>query len=112
MTRLISLRRAFFGSLLPKGGEFPGGDDRGGVAAAFDFALVSATEGGADGDDLVGAQHFQLKVYVVGDGHELRVAWSSQDGMESSWEPHYVEGEGLSPVIGPIPESDGQIDLP
>ena len=32
--------------------------------------------------------------------------------MESPWEPHYVEGEGLSPVIGPIPESDGQIDLP
>ena len=23
-----------------------------------------------------------------------------------------VEGKGLSPVIGPIPESDGQIDLP
>ena len=32
--------------------------------------------------------------------------------MESPREPHYVEGEGLSPVIGPIPESDGQIDLP
>ena len=32
--------------------------------------------------------------------------------MESSREPHYIEGEGLSPIIGPIPESDGQIDLP
>ena len=32
--------------------------------------------------------------------------------MKSWREPHYVEGEGLSPVIGPIPESDGQIDLP
>ena len=31
--------------------------------------------------------------------------------MKSRREPYYVEGEGLSPVIGPIPESDGQIDL-
>ena len=60
----------------------------------------------------MGAWHLQLKVRIIGDGHELRIAWSSQDGMESPREPHYIEGEGLSPVIGPIPESDGQIDLP
>ena len=47
----------FFGDLFPKGGEFPRGDDRGGVAAAFDFALVSMLEGGADGDDPMWAQH-------------------------------------------------------
>ena len=32
--------------------------------------------------------------------------------MESSRESHHVKGEGLSLVIGPIPKSDGQIDLP
>ena len=32
--------------------------------------------------------------------------------MESPREPHYVEGEGLSLVIGPIPKSDRQVDLP
>ena len=32
--------------------------------------------------------------------------------MKSRRKPHYVEGEGLSPIIGPIPKSDGQIDLP
>ena len=32
--------------------------------------------------------------------------------MESSGEPYHVKGEGFSPVIGPIPKSDGQIDLP
>ena len=32
--------------------------------------------------------------------------------MESSGEPYHVKGEGFSPVIRPIPKSDGQIDLP
>ena len=31
--------------------------------------------------------------------------------MEGSGEPHHIEGEGLSPVIGLIPKSDGPIDL-
>ena len=82
------------------------------MIAAFNFALVSALEGGVDGDDPTGTRHLQLKVRIVGDGHELRVAWTSQDGVEGSGEPFHVEGEGLSPIIGLIPESDGQIDLP
>ena len=84
-----------------------GGNDSHGVFAALDFTLVSVLEGGADGDDPMGARHLQLKVCIIGYSHELRVAWSSQNGVESPREPHYVEGEGLSPVIGPIPESDG-----
>ena len=51
----------FFNDLLPEGGELFRGDDCCGVAAAFDFALVSATEGGADGDDPVGARIFSLR---------------------------------------------------
>ena len=54
--RFLRVRRSF-GDLLLEGGEFPGGDDRGGMAAAFDFALISVTEGGADGDDPTGARH-------------------------------------------------------
>ena len=77
------------------------------MAAALDLALVGLLEGGADGDDPVGAWHLQLEVCVVGDGHELRVAGSSQDGMEGSREPNHLEGEGLSPVIELIPEGDG-----
>ena len=46
--------------LLPEGDELFGCDDRGCVFAAFDLALVSALEGGADGDDSVGARHLQL----------------------------------------------------
>ena len=50
---------------------------------ALDLTLVGALKKGADGDDPMGARHLELMVRVVGDGHELRVAWSSQDGMES-----------------------------
>ena len=32
--------------------------------------------------------------------------------MEGSREPYHVKGEGLSPVVGLIPKSDGQINLP
>ena len=101
----------FFDDLLPEGSEFPRGDDCCGVAAALDFALVSPLEGGANGDDPVWACHLQLEVCVVGDSHELRVAWSSQDGVEGSTEPNYLEGEGLGPIIELIPEGDGQINL-
>ena len=52
------------------------------------------------------------EVGVVGDGHELRVAWMSQDGMVGSMEPDHLEGEGLRPIIGRIPKGDRQIDLP
>ena len=48
-----------------------------GMAAALDLALVDLLEGGADGDDPTWAQHLELYVGVVGDGYELRVAWSS-----------------------------------
>ena len=77
------------------------------MTAALDLALIGALEGGADSDDPVGTRHLHLEVCIVGDGHELRVAWMSQDGVEGSREPHHVKGEGLSPIIGLIPESDG-----
>ena len=36
----------------------------------------------------------------------------SQDGVVGSMEPNHLEGKGLRPIIGRIPEGDGQIDLP
>ena len=48
---------------------------------------------------------------IVGDGHELHVAWTSQDGMVGSVEPDRLEGKGLRPVIGRIPKGDRQINL-
>ena len=59
-----------------------------------------------------GTQHLQLQIGVVGDGHELHVAWASQDGVVGSLESDHLEGKGIHPVIGRIPKGDGQIDLP
>ena len=61
------------------------------MIAALDFALVGALKGGADGDDPAWARHLQLEVGVVGEGHELGVAWSAQDGMD-----YDVVGQGYS----------------
>ena len=97
----------FFGDLLPDGRELSRGDDCRGVITALDLALIGALEGGADGDDPARTRHLQLQIGVVGDGHELHVAWTSQDGVVGSMEPDYLEGKGLHPIIGRIPEDDG-----
>ena len=48
----------FFGHLILEGDELLGGNSCRGVAAAFDLAFVGTLEGGADGDDHMGAWHF------------------------------------------------------
>ena len=48
----------FFGHLILEGDELLGGNSCRGVAASFDLAFVGTLEGGADGDDPTGAQHF------------------------------------------------------
>ena len=65
----------FFGDLPLEGSELSGGDDCCGMTAALDLALIGTLEGGADGDDPVGAWYFYLEVCIVRDGHELHVAW-------------------------------------
>ena len=44
------------------------------VLDAFDIAVVCMLVHGLDGDDAVGAWHFELEVGVVRDRHELGVA--------------------------------------
>ena len=67
----------FFRDPLPESGELFGGDDCHGVATSLDLALIGMMEGGANGDDPVRACHVQLEVCIVGDSHELHVAWTS-----------------------------------
>jgi hypothetical protein len=43
---------------------------------ALHVAFVRVSVRGADGDDPIGARHLELEVGVVGDNHELGVAWS------------------------------------
>jgi len=43
----------------------------------------------------LGAWYFELEVVVVGDSHELGIAWTTQDGMVSVQEICYFEVERL-----------------
>ena len=74
--RPLGVRR-LFDDLLPDGRKLFGGDNCRGVFAALNLPLVDALEGGANGDDPAWTRHIQLQIGVVGDGHELRVAWTS-----------------------------------
>ena len=105
-SRLLGVWR-FFDDLLPYGRKLFGGDNCRGMFAALDLSLVGALEGGADGDDPAWTWHLQLQIGVVGDSHKLRVAWTSQDGVVGPVEPDHLEGKGLHPIIGRIPEGDG-----
>jgi hypothetical protein len=82
-----------------------------GVLHAFHVAFVSVAVHGPDGDDSLGARHLELEVGVVGDGHELGVAWSSQHRVIGPSEPNYLEGEGFLSEVGGSSEADGQVDL-
>jgi hypothetical protein len=81
------------------------------VLHAFHVALISVAVRGPDGDDSLGARHLELEVGVVGDGHELGVAWSSQHRVIGPSEPNYLEGEGFLSEVGGSSEADGQVNL-
>ena len=66
----------------------------------------------ADGDDAVWTRHLEVEVGVVGDGHQLGVAWLSQDGVVGPGEPNHVKSEDLPLEVVGGPKADGQIDLP
>src|SRR6187455_935737 len=82
------------------------------VLHALHVAFVRVSVHGSDGDDPVGAWHLELEVRVVGDGHELGVAWSSQHRVVGPSEPDHLEREGFPAEVGGSSEADGQIKLP
>jgi hypothetical protein len=82
------------------------------VLHAFHVALVSVAVHGSDGDGSAGAWHLELEVRVVGDGHELGVARSSQHRMIGPSELDHLENEGFLSKVGGSSEADGQIKLP
>src|SRR5688572_25512438 len=63
------------GEVLQVGDEGLGLGEGLGVLHALHVAFERVFVRGADGDDPVGARHLELQVGVVGDDHELRVAW-------------------------------------
>jgi hypothetical protein len=53
----------------------------------------------------------ELEVSVVGDGHELGVAWSSQHRVIGPSEPDYLKGEGFLLEVGGSSEANGQVNF-
>jgi hypothetical protein len=60
----------------------------------------------------VWAWDLELEISVVGDSHELRVAWASQHAVVGSMESDHLKGESFPPVVGWGSKSDGQVNLP
>jgi hypothetical protein len=102
----------FLGEALQVGDEGLGFGKGLSVLHTLHVAFVRVSIRGSDGDDPVGARHLELEVDVVGDGHELGVAWSPQHCVVGSSEPDHLEREGFLSEIGGSPEADGQIELP
>jgi hypothetical protein len=86
------------------------GDEGLGVLHALHVAFVRVSVRGADGDDPVGARHLELEVGVVGDGHELSVAWSPQHCVVGSSKSDHLEREGLPSEVGGCPKADGKVE--
>jgi hypothetical protein len=82
------------------------------VLHALHVAFLRVSVRGSDGDDPVGARHLEFEVGVVGDSHELGVAWSPQHYVVSSSEPDHLEREGFLSEVGGSPEADEKIELP
>jgi hypothetical protein len=94
-TGMYPLPSLLLGEALQVGDEGLGFGEGLGVLHALHVAFVRVSVRGADGDDPVGAQHLELEVGVVGDGHELGVAWSPQHCVVGSSEPDHLEREGF-----------------
>jgi hypothetical protein len=99
------------GEALQVGDEGLRFDEGLGVLHALHIAFVRVSVRGADGDDPVGARHLDLEVGVVGDGHELGVAWPSQHCVVGPSESDHLEREGFPSEVRGSPEADGQIEL-
>jgi hypothetical protein len=81
------------------------------VLHALHVSFVHVSVRGSDGDDPVGAWHLELEVRVVGDDHELVVAWSPQHRVVGPSELGHLVCEGFPAEVGGSSEADGQIEL-
>jgi hypothetical protein len=101
----------FLGEAIQVGDEGFGLGEGFGVLHAFHVAFVSVAVRGSNSDDSLGARYLELEISVVGDGHELGVAWSSQHRVIGSSEPDYLESGGFPSEVGGSSEADGQVNL-
>jgi len=83
-----------------------------GLLNALDVALIGVLACRVDGDDTVWSRHLELEVGVVRDGHELGVAWPSQNRVVGPRELDHIEGEYLPPEVVGVPNETGRSICP
>src|SRR5688572_2732475 len=98
------------GEVLQVGDEGLGLGEGLSVLYALHVAFERVFVRGANGDDPVGARHLEVQVGVVGDGHELRIAWPPQYRVVGSSEPDHLERQGLPSEVGGHSEADGKVE--
>ena len=76
------------------------------------LVVVGLLEAPFDGDDPVWAGHLELQVGVVGDGHELGEARSTEEGMVDAREVNHLKGEWLLTKVVWLAEGDVEPDAP
>jgi hypothetical protein len=103
---LLRVRR-LLGEAFQVGDEGLGLGESLGVLHALHAAFVRVAVRGSDGDDPIRTRHLELEVGVVGDGHELDIAWSSQYRMVGSSEPDDLKGESFLSEVRGSSEVDG-----
>ena len=74
--------------------------------------VVGLLEAALDGDDPLRAGHLELQVGVVGDGHELGEAWSTEEGMVDAREVNHIKGERLLAEVVWLAEGEVELDAP
>ena len=72
-----------------------GGDECSYLGNAVLLTIVGLLKAALDGDDSLRAGHLELKVGVIGDGHELGEEWSTKEGVVDTGEVNDLKGERL-----------------
>ena len=78
----------------------------------FPFVEVGLSKVATYGDDPVGTRHLELEVGVIGNGHELGIAWSPQDGVVGTGKVCYLEGDPFCAEVHLTSKRYGQVNLP
>jgi hypothetical protein len=77
------------------------------VLDAFHVALVGVLIGGSNGDDTIGARHFELEIGVVRNRHELGVAGAPKNGVVCPMEFNHLKSESFLKLVG-VPKQIGR----
>jgi hypothetical protein len=76
------------------------------------LTVVGFLEAALDGDDPLRAGHLKLQISIVGEGHELGGAWSTEEGVVDTGEINHLEGEWLFVEVVRLAEGDAELDAP